>query len=292
MRGGENAGRLDVTGRTVLVTGAASGIGAELARAAAAAGARILAVDVDTTGLDDLVAGLPGDRHLAAMVDVRDPEALADAVRRGREALGPVAMAFANAGVTPPTATMAGIDPEAFRRVLDVNVMGVLHTYRAASDDLVSSRGHLHITGSCSAFMPGPGGAAYMVSKAGVEQLARALRLETAHSGMTVGITLLGMIDTGLASATLDEDPFGRGLDDMLPGFLARRVDPARTARQILRHATRRTPRRVYPAAWMPLQAVRGLVPATDSLLVRDRRLAELLADLDARSRRSTVQVT
>lgn len=287
MRRGAGSGRLAVRDRVVLVTGAASGIGAEVARQAARAGARVLAVDVDGPGVSGLVRSLPGGPHLSATVDVRDPDAVRGAVDRGRDTLGPAGLVFANAGVTPPTATVAGVGLEDFRRVLDVNLLGVVHTYRATVDDLVATRGHLHVTGSCSAFVPGPGGAAYMVSKAGVEQLVRALRMETAHSGMTVGISLLGMIDTGLAAATLDEDPFGRGLDAMLPRVLARRVAPAAAARHLLRRARRRSARDVHPWPWAPLQLARGVLPAVDPALARGDRLSTLLADLDARERRS-----
>lgn len=268
--------------RVVLITGAAGGIGSALAERFVSAGDRVVLLDRDPAAVQELAARLGTERALPVGADVCDPETLTEAVKQSVDAFGGLDVVVANAGITPPAGMIRSMDTATMQRVLDVNVMGVFHTARATMDELARSGGHLHISGSCSAFMPGAGGAPYMMSKAAVEQLARALRLEVADLGVTVGLSLLGIIDTTLASATLDDDPFGRALDAMMPGPLRRRLPADDAAAAMVHQIARRRPRQVIPRTWSLLQLGRGALPALDHLLIR--RLRSMLADLDARS--------
>ena len=270
--------------RVVLITGAAGGIGSALAELLVTAGDRVVLLDRDLAAVKELAARLGSERALPVVADVCDPETLTEAVEQAVAAFGGLDVVVANAGITPPAGTIRSMDTATMQRVLDVNVMGVFHTARATMDELARSGGHLHISGSCSAFMPGAGGAPYMMSKAAVEQLARALRLEVADLGVTVGLSLLGIINTTLAAATLDDDPFGRGLDAMMPGPLRRRLPADDAAAAMVDQISRRRARQVIPRTWSPLQLGRGALPAMDHLLVRNTRLRTMLADLDTRA--------
>lgn len=283
---GARGGRLDLAGKVVLITGAGNGIGAAIARSCSERGARIVAVDVDIDAARALASAL-GDGAVAARADVRDPGELRAAVELAAERFGGIDVAVANAGVTPNPATLRNLDPEELRRVLDINVHGALHTVHACIDSIAPRQGHVQITGSCSAFMPGPGGAPYMMSKAALESLARSLRLELAGAGVSVGLAMLGMIDTDLAAKTLDEDPFGKALGAQLPGPLRRRLTTHETAEAICVQIERRSPRKVIPSSWLGLDLARGALPYLEGLTLRRSGLTRALTELDARGRRA-----
>ena len=80
---------------------------------------------------------------------------------------------------------MLHVDPEAVKRVLDVNLLGVFHTVRAALPSIIERRGYVLVVQSLAAFTAAPGMAPYDMSKAGNEHLANALRLEVAHLGVS-----------------------------------------------------------------------------------------------------------
>lgn len=268
--------------RTVLITGAGNGIGAELARSCHARGAKVLAVDIDADAAARLASDV-GSRVASACADVTAPKDMRSVTELALERFGGIDVVIANAGVTPDPGMLRRMDPDAVRRVMEINVFGVLHTVQATADALAASGGHVQITGSCSAFMPGPGGAAYMMSKAALESLARSLRLEVAGSGISVGLAMLGMIDTELASKTLDDDPFGRQLGARLPAPLRSRMSPHDAAEAICAQIERRSPRKVVPSPWFPLDLARGALPYIEGLSLKSRSLAHALDELDAR---------
>lgn len=276
---------LDLREKTVLITGAGGGIGAALARTCHRRGARVAVVDIDGAAAEAVAAELGGGADaIAAQADVRRAEDLDFAVATAVERLGGIDVAVANAGITPSPATLRHMDPETMWTVLDVNVMGVLNTVQATADEVVDAGGHIQITGSCSAFMPGPGGSPYMASKSSVEAIARALRLELSAEGVSVGLAMLGMIDTPLAAKTLDEDPFGQALDRMLPGLLGRRLPPVDAAEAIARQIESRRARMVTPRPWIALDVANGLIPYVEGVTARDKSLRDALESLSHQS--------
>jgi NAD(P)-dependent dehydrogenase (short-subunit alcohol dehydrogenase family) len=90
------------------------------------------------------------------------------------------------------------VDPEAFKTLLDVNVLGVFHTVRAALPSVIDRRGYVLIVSSLAAYAAAPGMAPYNAAKAGVEHFANALRMEVAHHGVDVGSAHMSWIDTPL----------------------------------------------------------------------------------------------
>jgi NAD(P)-dependent dehydrogenase (short-subunit alcohol dehydrogenase family) len=116
--------RYSVVGKVALVTGAMRGIGLETARALHHRGASVTLLDQsaqDTTA----AAAIGSDRVLAIGADVRDEDALNEAVAATVERFGGLDLAVANAGIAPPPATMLGMDGAMFDRVIDINLGGV-----------------------------------------------------------------------------------------------------------------------------------------------------------------------
>jgi NAD(P)-dependent dehydrogenase (short-subunit alcohol dehydrogenase family) len=272
----------DVAGKVVLITGGGDGIGLALARLLHGRGALVALVDVNGAALAAAESAL--DRVLTIKADVRDREAMEAAVCEVIDRAGRLDVVVANAGVTPPPATLRQIDPAGFDRVIDINLIGAFNTVRPALDEVIARRGHVVVISSAAAFAPGPGGAAYMISKAGVEQLGRALRLELAGYGATAGVAYFGVVETQLARATLDDDELGRQLDARLPGPLRRRITADRAATVLADAIARRAGRTLAPAAWQPWALLRGLVNVfADVYLASDGRIHQLIRELEAR---------
>lgn len=271
------SGTIELAGKVALVTGGARGIGAATVERLRAVGASVAVVDrdfpADPTGTE---------RTLLLVGDVTDPAAMADCVAATIDRFGRLDIVIANAGITPPPATIRSIDRAVFDSVMAVNFGGVLNIVRAAADEIVASGGHILLVSSCAAFTPGMGGSAYMVSKAAVEQLGRALRIELAAVGASAGLAYFGVVDTDLARHTLDDDPIGRRIGGFLPWPLSRRL-PSQRAAELLVHAVRtRRARLIAPAVWTPYFWFRGMLnPILERRLVRDRRVAQIIRDLE-----------
>ncbi|OHU98101.1 short-chain dehydrogenase [Mycobacterium talmoniae] len=183
--------------QVVFLTGAAGGVGAEVAHRLHRKGTRLLLVDLDMVRLNELAASLGEDRVMTAVADVRDLGALQSAADRAVERFGGIDTVVANAGILS-YGSVRQVDPLAFKRVLDVNVLGVFHTVRAALPSLIDRRGYILVVSSLAAYGGAPGLASYSASKAGVEHFANTLRLELAYLGVDVGSAHMALIDTPL----------------------------------------------------------------------------------------------
>lgn len=280
VRGGS---ALDVKGRVALVTGGADGIGWETARQLHARGASVAILDRDGAAAERAARTL-GARSLALTADVTDRARMREAIDEVGDRFGGLDIVVANAGITPPPATIRTSDPADFDRVVAVNVTGVLNTVHPAIESLITRRGHIVVVASVAAFCPPIAGAAYMVSKAAVEQLGRGLKLELAPHGVTVTVAYFGVVETALARAAFDVDPLGAELDAMLPRPLRARITAEHAGGVLVRAITSRAPTAVAPRAWGVISRLRGLVnPSIDRRLARDERLHALLAALERR---------
>jgi NAD(P)-dependent dehydrogenase (short-subunit alcohol dehydrogenase family) len=208
-------------GKVVLITGAANGIGAEVARRLHDEGAKLVLTDLDEAPLKDLATRLGGDDVLTAVADVRDLEAMQKATDAGIERFGGIDVVMANAGIATHGSLLA-VDPKAFQTLIDVNVMGVFHTVRAALPSIIERRGYVLIVSSAAAYAPAAGMVPYDTSKAAVEQFANALRLELAHRGVDVGSAHMLWIDTPLVQETKDESTAFQEMLRKLPGPLGK----------------------------------------------------------------------
>ena len=186
-----------VNGKVALITGGANGIGAEVARQLHDKGARVVLTDVDEGLLKEVAARIGEDRVLTVVADVRDLSAMQNAVDKGIERFGGIDIVMANAGIGTYGSVLQ-VDPEAFRTLIDVNVVGVFHTVRATLPSVINRRGYVLIVSSAAAYLALPGLAPYNAAKAGVEHFANALRLEVARLGVDVGSAHMSWIDTPL----------------------------------------------------------------------------------------------
>jgi NAD(P)-dependent dehydrogenase (short-subunit alcohol dehydrogenase family) len=186
----------NVMGKTVFITGAARGIGAESARRLAARGANVALVGLEPDELAR-VAAQCGTNAAWFECDVTDWDALERAVEGTVERFGGIDVVMANAGIAPAGMTRS-MDPRAFERTLEINLMGVWRTVRACLPQVIERRGYVLVIASLAAALHAPGMAAYAASKAGAEAFADSLRSEVKHLGVDVGVGYFGFIDTDL----------------------------------------------------------------------------------------------
>lgn len=190
------AARYPVAGRVVLITGAARGIGAATARELCARGARVSLAGLEPDLLE-AVAGELGPGAAWFEADVTDVAALEEAVAGTVERFGAVDVVVANAGVAP-VGTVTTLDPAAFERTIEVNLLGVYRTVRAALPHVLERRGYVLPVASLAAALHAPMMAPYAASKAAVEAFADALRVELAPKGVAVGCAYFSFIDTDM----------------------------------------------------------------------------------------------
>jgi NAD(P)-dependent dehydrogenase (short-subunit alcohol dehydrogenase family) len=210
-----------VNKKVVLITGGARGVGAEVARRLHEKGADLVLTDVDEAALADIGEELGGDRVLTAVADVRELAAMEQVASRAVDRFGGIDVVMANAGIAT-YGSILKVDPEAFRTLIDVNVVGVFNTVRAALPSVMDRRGYVLIVSSAAAFAASPGLAPYNAAKAAVEQFANALRLEVAHRGVDVGSAHMLWIDTPMVRDAKSDLPSFRKMLDALPGPLGR----------------------------------------------------------------------
>ncbi|WP_078285562.1 SDR family oxidoreductase [Mycobacteroides chelonae] len=189
----------NIAGKTVMITGGAGGIGVEVAHRLHAKGANLVLTDLDETKLAAVADDLGRDRVLVAVADVCDLAALEGAVAQAVERFGGIDVVLANAGLLT-FGSVLQVDPAAFKKLIDVNVLGVFHTVRAALPSVIERKGYVLIVSSLAAYAAAPGVTAYNASKAAVEHFANALRLEVAHRGVDVGSAHMSWIDTSMVN--------------------------------------------------------------------------------------------
>ncbi|TSE01183.1 SDR family NAD(P)-dependent oxidoreductase [Skermania sp. ID1734] len=275
--------KYDVNGKVVLITGAAQGIGFELASLLHQRGACVVLVDVNGEAAATAANAL-GEKALAIGANVADRDEMANAVNLAVTVFGGLDVVVANAGIVPKPATLRTMDAAAFDRVIDVNLTGVFNTIHPALEHIVAAHGHVVVVSSCASFAPGMGGSPYMISKAAVEQLGRSLRVELAPHNATAGVAYFGIVETAMTHTTLDEDELGREIGGFLPWPLNVRITAAQAATTIAAGIARRAARTIAPSGWEPYALFRGLINVVlDSQLTRDQRVHSLLRRIEER---------
>ncbi|MGI8565927.1 MAG: SDR family oxidoreductase [Pyrinomonadaceae bacterium] len=264
--------RYSVSGKVVVITGPARGIGAETARMLARGGARLSLVGLEPHRLAALASEL-GAGHVWFECDVTDQAALDRAVNNTVEALGGIDVVVANAGIAS-NCTVAIGPVDALVRTIEVNLIGVVRTVSATLPHVTAARGYYLLVSSAAALAPLPGISTYAAAKSGVEQFGNVLRLEVAHKGVDVGIAHPSWIDTDMVrDARHDVESFNEMLATLPWPFSS--VTPVKTCAAAFVKAIERRRRKVYvPGALAPFAALRYLFasPLSEYLIGRNAR--------------------
>jgi len=198
--------RIRLDGKIAVVTGAAGVIGRATTELLAERGARIVAVDRKREELEDAINGLPASAEpLAITADVSDEDEVADYVRAAVDRFGTIDVFYNNAGVEGEVRPITQYPLETFRRVLDVNVVGVfLGMKHVLPVMLKQNKGSIINTASIAGLIGSPQIAVYSASKHAVIGLTRSAAWECTGTGVRVNCVCPGMIDSRMLSAILE----------------------------------------------------------------------------------------
>jgi NAD(P)-dependent dehydrogenase (short-subunit alcohol dehydrogenase family) len=269
-------------GKTLFITGGASGIGAEVARQASAKGARLALVDVNGDAAQQLAGTLPNAIGITA--DVRDYESLEAAAQEAVDAFGGIDVAFANAGIEIAH-TAQGVPLVEMERLADINFTGVMRTLKATLPHVIDRRGYVLITASLAAILHGPPLSHYAASKAGVEAFGNAVRVEVRHKGVDVGVAYFAVIDTPMVARAYDDPVIAsfQAAAPRRPNILSKTYPVSGAGAAVIKGMETRARRVMYPRQIRVLYAIRSLMPRIIDRAV-DPGLAGRMADaLDER---------
>ncbi len=246
--------------KSVLITGASSGIGEELALQLAQAGARLTLAARRKDRLESVaqrIAELGRSRPLVSECDVTRDGDLERAVAEAVHAFGKLDVVFANAGfgVVAPLKKLALED---YRRQLETNVFGVLRTIYAALPELEKSRGNLAIIGSVAGWVSSPGSSPYSMSKFALRGLANAITPELRSTGIKVTLISPGFVASDIR-ITDNDGTLHAGSKDPIPPRLI--VSTPKAVREILRAVARGERERIVTGHGKVLVAIERFAP-------------------------------
>ncbi len=203
------------SGKVALITGAARGIGAGVARGFVAQGGKVALLGLEPELLAELSEEL-GDSAAWWEADVRDSQAMKAAVDAAATHFGQIDFVLANAGIAS-YGTVRQIDDGAFERVVDININGVFRTLKYATPYLEKTNGYALVVASQASFAALAGLASYNASKAGAEMLALAYKQEVAHLGIDVGVCHPSWVDTDIVRVAEADLPSFKAVRKKLP---------------------------------------------------------------------------
>lgn len=225
---------LDYTGKVVLITGAASGIGRATALAFAEQGARLVIGDVGE-GARDTVEQIKamGSEAIFVHADVSNSASVQALVNAAVETYGRIDAAFNNAGILPPTADFADMKEEDFDRIISVDLKGVFLCIKYEIQAMLKTGGGAIVnTASVAGVIADPGMAPYAAAKHGVVGLTKAAALDYARRGIRVNAIAPGLIRTPMTERWLADPQISQAL--MANSPMGRAAEPEEMAGVVL----------------------------------------------------------
>ena len=220
-------------GKAVLITGASSGIGEELAWQLGQAGAKLTLAARRMERLEELaqrIAAVGNSKPLVVLCDVTQDGSLQKAVEESVSHWGKMNVAIANAGFGV-VGQFNNLTVEDYRRQFETNVFGVLRTIYAALPEIEKSKGHVAIIGSVSGWAATPGASPYNMSKFAVRALANAITPELRLAGVKVTLISPGFVASDIRRVD-NQGKFHEHAKEPIPAWLVMPTDKA--VRQIL----------------------------------------------------------
>jgi NAD(P)-dependent dehydrogenase (short-subunit alcohol dehydrogenase family) len=197
--------RIRLDGKVAVVTGAAGVIGTATIRLLAARGARIVAVDRREADLKSVISDLPGSAEaLAIAADVTQEDEVADYVRAATGKFGTIDVFYNNAGIEGEIKSIPDYPLETFRKVLDVNVVGVFLGMKHVLPVMLNqNRGSIINTASIAGLMGSPQIAVYSASKHAVIGLTKSAAWECSNTAVRINCVCPGLIDSRMLSTII-----------------------------------------------------------------------------------------
>lgn len=218
----------EATRRVAWVTGAGTGIGRALAKRLAEEGWHVAASARTAQDLDSLAAEVPGN-ITALVLDVTDETATAAVVEKIESGIGPLALVVLNAGTYFPV-TATNFKAANFRKTIDVNLNGTANGLDAVLPRMIARRrGHIALMASVAGFVGLPTSSAYGATKAAINNLAEAMKVELEPHGVTMSVINPGFVRTPLTDKNTFPMPFlmdvEPAIDAIMRGLKAKRYE-------------------------------------------------------------------
>ena len=234
--------------KVCIVTGGASGLGRELCRQLAAAGARVVLSDIDEAASNEIAAELAAGGHPIRVrnADVANSDSVRDLVENTLAEYGRIDYMFNNAGV-PVWGEVQDLTAGDWHRTLDVNLMGVIHGIRHVYPIMIK-QGYGHIVNTASGFgiIPGPLCSPYVASKFAVFGLSNAIRFEALALGINVSVVCPGFINTEMMTRKLK--PVNSNPDSIQAVIPVTLLDVRKAARLLLNGVARKKAIITFPS--------------------------------------------
>ena len=263
-------------GQVCIITGGASGIGRALALELGRRGASVVVSDVNLDGAQAVATAINAmcpDSASAVALDVSDAEAVAALVKDTAERFGRLDLMFNNAGISI-TGDARDLSIAQWRRVIDINLMGVIYGSDAAYKTMAAQgSGHIVNIASLAGLVPFPTNAPYGATKHAVVGLSQALRAEGEDLGVRVSVVCPGFVDSNIFNAT---EVVNASREKLIAGIPFKKVSVEEAAERILEGVARNRALIVFPAyarlLWWGYRLVPDLLAPLGRKLIRDLR--------------------
>jgi len=229
-----------LTGKTAVITGGASGIGAAIARKFGREGARIVIVDMDGENAAAMKRDLEdmGISAMAVSCDVSDEKACHEAMRKIIDETGGIDILVNNAGITQRS-SFRDTEVSVYRKVMEVNFFGSLNCTKAAIESIIERKGTIVVTSSIAGLGPLLGRTGYSASKHALHGLFESLRTEVSHLGVNILMLCPGFTRTNLQLRALDADG---SITRHAQSTMGKQDSPDHVAEKLYRAVMKRSP--------------------------------------------------